>query len=107
SDAIGRLHDRTGGHTLYLRTVLSDTEGLDRLGRDTAAVPASLAAAIGDQLATLPAPARSLLEMLAVVNGPVPLALLGEAAGVAGPTPAIDPAGGAGRADLAGGAPAP
>src|SRR5215831_10541290 len=85
SDAIGRLHDRTGGHTLYLRTVLSDTEGLERLGRDTAAVPASLAAAIGDQLATLPAPARSLLEMLAVVNGPVPLALLGAAvrAGVA------------------------
>src|SRR5215831_9001680 len=86
SDAIGRLHDRTGGHTLYLRTVLSDTEGLERLGGDTAAVPASLAAAIGDQLATLPAPTRSLLEMLAVVNGPVPLALLGEAAGVAEPT---------------------
>jgi len=105
SDAIGRLHDRTGGHTLYLRTVLSDTEGLERLGRDTAAVPASLAAAIGDQLATLPAPARSLLEMLAVVNRPVPLALLGEAAGVAEPTAAIDPAVRAGVADLPGGEP--
>jgi hypothetical protein len=31
SDALRRLHDRTGGHTLYLRTVLSDREGLERL----------------------------------------------------------------------------
>jgi len=105
SDAIWRLHDRTGGHTLYLRTVLSDTEGLERLGRDTAAVPASLAAAIGDQLATLPASARSLLEMLAVVNGPVPLALLGEAAGVAEPSAAIEPTVRAGLADLPAGEP--
>jgi DNA-binding CsgD family transcriptional regulator len=105
SDAIWRLHNRTGGHTLYLRTLLSDTEGLEPLGRDTAAVPASLAAAIGDQLATLPAPTRSLLEMLAVVNGPVPLAVLGEAAGVAEPSAAIEPAVRAGLADLPAGEP--
>jgi DNA-binding CsgD family transcriptional regulator len=107
SDAIRRLYDRTGGHTLYLRTVLSDTEGLERLGRETvaipaapAAVPASLAAAIGDQLAALPAPTRSLLEMLAVVDGQVPLALLGGAAGVEKPSLAIEPAIRAGLADL-------
>jgi len=105
SDAIRRLHNRTGGHTLYLRTVLSDTEGLERLGRDTAAVPASLAATIGDQLATLPAPTRSLLEMLAVVNGPVPLALLGEAAGVEEPSAAIELTVRAGLADLPRGEP--
>ncbi len=100
SDAIRRLHDRTAGHTLYLRTVLSDQDGLERLGRETAAVPASLAAAIGDQLATLPAPTRSLLEMLATVNGRVPLALLGEAAGVQEPTAAVEPAVRAGLADM-------
>jgi len=105
SDAIRRLHNRTGGHTLYLRTVLSDTEGLERLGRDTGAVPASLAATIGDQLATLPAPARSLLEMLAVVNRPVPLALLGEAAGVGEPSAAIELTVRAGLADLPRGEP--
>ena len=107
SDAIRRLHDRTDGHTLYLRTVLSDTEGLERLGRETAAIPASpaavpgsLAAAIGDQFAALSAPTRSLLEMLAVVNGPVPLALLGGAAAVEEPSAAIEPAMRAGLADL-------
>jgi hypothetical protein len=88
SNAIRRLHDRTGGHTLYLRTVLNDHEGLERLDRETAVVPASLAAAIGDQLAALPAPTRALLEMMATVNGQVPLALLGETAGVAEPTTA-------------------
>ena len=80
SDGIRRLHDRTGGHTLYLRTVLADDEGLERLTGETAGLPASLAAAIGDQLVVLSAPTRMLLEMLAVVNGPTPLALLGEAA---------------------------
>ena len=100
SDAIRRLHDRTGGHTLYLRTVLSDREGLERLDREMAVVPASLAAAIGDQLAALPAPTRALLEMMAAVNGRVPLGLLGEAASVAEPTAAIEPAVRAGLADL-------
>jgi DNA-binding CsgD family transcriptional regulator/antitoxin (DNA-binding transcriptional repressor) of toxin-antitoxin stability system len=100
SDAIGRLHDRTGGHTLYVQTVLSDAESLERLGRETAAVPASLAAAIGDQLAVLSAPTRSLLEMLAVVNGRMPLALLSAAAGVEEPSAAIEPAVRAGLADL-------
>src|SRR6516162_6704164 len=80
--------------------MLADPEGLERLGREAAAVPASLAAAIGDQLAALPAPAWSLLELLAVVDAPVPLARLGEAAGVAGPTAAIGPAIRAGLADL-------
>jgi len=100
SDAIRRLHDRTGGHTLYLRTMLADAGGLERLGHETAAVPASLAAAIGDQLAALPSSARSLLEMLAVVDGPVPLALLGGAAGVQEPTAAMEPAIRAGLVDL-------
>ena len=94
-DAIQHLHDRTGGHTLYLRTMLSDTEGLRQ-----SAIPESLAAAIGDQLAALPASTRSLLELLAVVNGPVPLTLLGAAAEVEEPSAAVQPALRAGLADL-------
>jgi DNA-binding CsgD family transcriptional regulator len=107
ADATRRLHERTGGHTLYLRTVLADPEGAGRLaGREAGVVPASLAAAIGDQLAALPGPARSLLELLAVVDGPVPLARLGRAAGVASPAAAIEPAVRAGLADVAAAEPA-
>jgi DNA-binding CsgD family transcriptional regulator len=98
---IRRLHERTAGHTLYLRTILSDASGLDRPGQDPAAVPASLAASIADQLATLPRPARSLLELLAVVNAPVPLALLGATAEVREPAAEIQPAFRAGLAELA------
>jgi DNA-binding CsgD family transcriptional regulator len=100
-DDVRHLHDRTGGHTLYLQTILSDAPGLARLGQDPAVVPASLAATIADQLASLPAPTRALLEMLAVVNAAVPLALLGAAAEVAEPADGIQPALRAGLADLA------
>ena len=100
ADAIGRLHDRTGGHTLYLQTLLSDSEGSERLGREAIAVPPSLTAAIGDQLAVLSAPTRSLLEMLAVVNRSMSLALLGGAAGAEQPSAAIEPAVRAGLVDL-------
>ena len=97
---IKRLYDQTGGHTLYLQTVLSDTDGLDRLGDHASAVPASLAAAIGDQLAVLSPPTRSLLEMMAVVNVPTPLARVGEAAGIDEPSVAIEPAARAGLVNM-------
>ncbi len=92
ADAVQRLHKGTGGHTLYLQTVLSDRDSRDRLGSGQMPVPRSLATVIGDQLAVLPQETRSLLEMVAVVNTRVPLALLGEAAGVSSPSPAIEPA---------------
>jgi len=85
--------------------VLADAEGVQRLAGQTAGLPGSLAAAIGDQLAGLPRPARSLLELLAVVDAPVPLALLGGAAGVAEPAAAIGPAIRAGLVDVAAGEP--
>ena len=100
SAAINDLHSRTGGHALYLRTVLSDAEGLARLRQEEAAVPASLAATIADQLTALPTATRSLLELLAVVNAGVPLALLGNAAEVDQPSASIQPALRAGLADL-------
>ncbi len=86
-----RLFDRTGGHTLYVRTVLGDPEALTRLGSEQT-VPLSLAAAIGDQLAVLPAETQALLEMLAVANTRLPLALLGNGAGIPSPSKAIEPA---------------
>ena len=100
ADAIRRLYEGTGGHTLYLQTVLSDKDGLERTGPGRLPVPPSLAAAIGDQLAVLAAPTRSLLEMLAIVNAPMPLALLGDAAGTASPGEAIEPAVRAGLVDM-------
>jgi len=99
-NARGADHNRSGAYE-------ADLSGdHDRLaGGEAARLPASLAAAIGDQLATLPPPARSLLELLAVVDAPVPLAVLAEAAGVAGPAAAIEPALRAGLADLPPGEP--
>jgi DNA-binding CsgD family transcriptional regulator len=98
--SIERLHRRTGGHALYLQTVLGDPEAMERIKVGTATVPPSLAAAIRDQLAVLPAETLLLLEMLAVVNGPVPLALLGDAAGVEAPSAAVEAAVVAGLVDL-------
>ena len=106
-DAIQRLYDGTVGHTLYLRTVLTDLDGLERLGADRLPVPPSLAAAIGDQLAVLSRDTRSLLEMLAIVDGPMPLALLGDAAGVESPSAAIEPAVRAGLVDISDEGPSP
>ena len=87
-----RLFESTGGHTLYLQTVLGDRESWDRPEDGQVTVPASLAFAIGDQLAVLPEETRSLLQMLAVVNARLPLALLGEAAAVTSPSAVIEPA---------------
>jgi DNA-binding CsgD family transcriptional regulator/tetratricopeptide (TPR) repeat protein len=97
---IARLHERTGGHALYLRTALSDPAARERSSRDAVAVPASLGAVIGDQLTLLPGATRVLLEMLAVVDTPIPLVLLGEAAGVEEPSAALEPAMRAGLVDL-------
>ncbi len=98
-DVIQSLYDSTGGNTLYLQTVLSDRDGLERLGPAQVPVPESLAAAIADQLASMPAEARLLLESLAVLNVRIPLARLGDAAHVVSPSSAIEPAVKAGLVD--------
>ncbi len=86
-----RLLDATQGHTLYVRTVLNDPESLGRLGSEPI-LPRSLVTVIGDQLSVLPADSRSLLEMLAVVDDRLPLAVVGDSAGVGMPSAAIEPA---------------
>ena len=85
-----RLHDQTGGHALYLRTLLSETSSINASRSGRFPVTPSLAAAVGDQLVQLSTETRSVLEMLAVVDRPLPLARLGEAAGVASPAHAIE-----------------
>ena len=99
-DAVRRLYDGTAGHTLYVRTVLSELEGTGKLDAGRLPLPPSLAAAIGDQLTVFSTETRSLLEMLSVVDASVPLALLGDAAWVRSPSAAIEPAVRAGLVDL-------
>jgi hypothetical protein len=91
-DAVQRLYRGTGGHPLYLLTVLSDGFRLDPRAQGRLPLPRSLAAAVGDHLLGLPAPSRVILETLAVLNMRVALAQLGHAAEVDSPSAAIEPA---------------
>ena len=63
------------------------------------ALPRSLAAAIGDRLAGLPADTRTILEMLSVLNLRIPLAQLGQAAEISSPSAAIETAVASGLVD--------
>jgi AAA ATPase domain len=91
-EAIQGLYRPTGGHPLYLRTVLSEESGSDPRAPGRQGLPRSLAAAIGDRLAGLPADTRTILEMLSVLNLRIPLAQLGQAAEISSPSAAIEPA---------------
>ena len=98
-EVVQRLHADTGGHPLYLRTLLSEGSGFDPSAAGRPALPRSLAAAIGDHLRGLPSQTRDILEMLAVLNQRVPLARLGQAAQAGSPGTAIEPAVAAGLVD--------
>jgi DNA-binding CsgD family transcriptional regulator len=98
-DAVQRLHQDTGGHPLYLHTVLSDGFEFDVRAPGRPALPRSLAAAVGDHLRVLPPETRSVLEMLSVLNLRIPLAQLGQAAQVDAPGEAAEPAVASGLAD--------
>jgi DNA-binding CsgD family transcriptional regulator len=99
SDTVQWLYQGTGGHPLYLRTVLSDWSGFDPQAPGRLALPRSLAAAVGDYLRVLPRESRSIVEMLSVLNLRLPLAQLGEAAQVDSPAALIEPAVAAGLVD--------
>jgi DNA-binding CsgD family transcriptional regulator len=98
-EAIRRLHQDTGGHPLYLRTVLSDGFDFDARAQGRPGLPRSLAAAVGDHLRMLPPETRSVLEMLSVLNLRIPLAQLGQAAQVESSGEAVEPAVASGLAD--------
>jgi DNA-binding CsgD family transcriptional regulator len=96
-EAVRWLYRGTGGHPLYLRTVLS--EGLDLRAGRRRVLPRSLAAAVGAQLRVLPTETRVMLEMLSVLNLRLPLAQLGSAVQARSPGAAIEPAVASGLVD--------
>ncbi len=91
-EVLRRLHEGTGGHPLYLRTLLSEGSGFDPHAPGRPVVPRSLAAAVGDHLRALPEETRSVLEMLSVLNMRTPIVQLGQAAETGAPSEAIEPA---------------
>jgi DNA-binding CsgD family transcriptional regulator len=91
-NAVRWLCQGTGGHPLYLRTVLSAGFDVDPRVPGRPPLPRSLAAAVGDHLRVLPPETRVILEMLAVLELLTPLAQLGHAAEVESPSAAIEPA---------------
>jgi DNA-binding CsgD family transcriptional regulator len=98
-EAVQRLHRRTGGHPLYLRTVLSEGFDFDPRAPGRLALPRSLAAAVGDHLRVLPSETRVIVQMLSVLNVRMPLAQLGQVAEVDSPSGAIEPAVASGLVD--------
>jgi DNA-binding CsgD family transcriptional regulator len=98
-EAAGWLYERTGGHPLYLRTLLSEGFDFNPQAPGRTALPRSLAAAIGEHLAVLPPATSSILEMLSVLNLRMPLAQLGHAAEIDSPSTAIEPAVASGLVD--------
>ncbi|MFY9929667.1 MAG: AAA family ATPase, partial [Streptosporangiaceae bacterium] len=100
-EAVQRLCRGTGGHPLYLHTVLAEGSGFDPRAGERLVLPGSLAGAIGDQLRMLPPDTRDILEMLSVLNLRLPLAQLGQAAQAGSASAAIEPAVAAGLVDWA------
>ena len=90
--AVQWLYRGTGGHPLYLRTVLSEGFDFDLRAPGRRALPRSLAAAVGEHLRVLPPETRVILEILSVLNVRLPLAQLGQAAQIDSPSAAIEPA---------------
>ena len=89
--AAERLHRHTGGHALYVRTLLAELEPARLVeGDGDLPAPRSLSTALVARLSVLPAPARELGLALAVLGRAVPLALVGAVAGVVDPTAALD-----------------
>jgi DNA-binding CsgD family transcriptional regulator/tetratricopeptide (TPR) repeat protein len=89
-DRVAAVRSATGGHTLYVRTVLNQMAAARSAGVRALPLPvASLDAVIRRQWRTLPQPARALLEALAVSNVRMPLVQVGSLADVLDPMSAL------------------
>jgi DNA-binding CsgD family transcriptional regulator len=98
-EAVRQLYQGTGGHALYVRTVLSEGFDFDPPAAGRLALPPTLAAAVGDHVRALPPDAQRILEMLAVINLRMPLAQLGQGAEIESPGAAMEPAVASGLVD--------
>jgi DNA-binding CsgD family transcriptional regulator len=87
-----RLQRHTGGHPLYLRTLLTElsTDALGDLDKPLP-VPGSLDAVVRRQVAAVPDDSRALLQALAVLDMQTPLAMAATVAGVEAATDALEP----------------
>jgi ATP/maltotriose-dependent transcriptional regulator MalT len=86
-----RLHRYTGGHPLYVRTLLTElTRAQLADSRAELPVPRSLASTTVAALVRLSPEARRLAAALAVVNRRLPLSLAGQVAAVGDPTAALE-----------------
>ncbi|HTW08718.1 MAG TPA: AAA family ATPase, partial [Acidimicrobiales bacterium] len=89
--AAERLYRHTGGHPLYVRTLLSEFSPAQLASADgDLPVPRSLAAATVARLAELPEGARDLAAALAVLNRGAPLQVVARVGRVAEPSRALD-----------------
>jgi DNA-binding CsgD family transcriptional regulator len=87
----GRLRRHTGGHALYVRTLLSElTHEQLTVPDGELPAPRSLASATVAQLAALPPDARMLAAALSVLNRRSALSEVGRIAGLRQPTPALE-----------------
>ncbi|MFF1768048.1 AAA family ATPase [Streptomyces sp. NPDC058249] len=83
ADRLQSLLRRSGGHPLYIRTLLSDlTANWQRTEREEDPVPAGLTAAVLRQVAALPPDSGKVLAALAVIDGAAPVTLLADIADV-------------------------
>ena len=89
--AAQRLHAHTGGHALYVRTLLSELRPEQLTAADgVLPAPRSLAATAAARLASSKPDAVALALALAVLGRPSDLALVGRVAGVENPTAALE-----------------
>lgn len=89
--AAERLCRHTGGHPLYVRTLLSElTPGQLTAAEGELPAPRSLAMTTVARMAELPAGARALAAALAVVNQRAPLPVATAVAGIERPAQALD-----------------
>jgi DNA-binding CsgD family transcriptional regulator len=86
-----RLWRHTGGHPIWVRTLLSELSPTD-LAAPGGSLPAprSLASAVTARISELSSPARDLAAALAVINQRVSLPVVGRVAGIASPVDALD-----------------
>ncbi|GAB1513169.1 helix-turn-helix transcriptional regulator [Actinophytocola sp. KF-1] len=89
--AAERLRSFTGGHPLYLRTLLAEVPADELRGRRIS-MPLSLVSAVRATVHRLPAASQQLVEALAVLGTPGPLARAAHVAGVPRPAEALRPA---------------